>query len=57
MNEHEPREHIPVPIGGVEPHALLLTIPPDAQLLYKIITVENLLRSVHKGRRYDAVSP
>ena len=46
MNESELREHIPVPLGGVEPHAPLLTIPPDGQLLYKIMSVENLLRSI-----------
>ena len=46
MNESELREHIPAPLGGVEPHAPLLTIPPDGQLLYKIMSVENLLRSI-----------
>jgi len=46
MNKSEPREHIPPPLGGVEPHAPLLTVPPDGQLLYKIISVENFLRSI-----------
>ena len=32
-------------LGGVEAHAPLLTISPDGQLLYKIVSVENLLRS------------
>lgn len=30
----------------IEPHAFLLNIPPDGQLLYKIMTVENLLHSI-----------
>ena len=46
MNESKPRDHIPAPLGSVEPHAPLLTIPPDGQLLYKILSVENLLRSI-----------
>lgn len=46
MNENAPRQHISAPLGGVEPHALLLNVPPDGQLLYKIMTVENLLRSI-----------
>lgn len=37
---------IPAPLGLIEPHAGLLTAPPEGQLLYKIITIENLLRSV-----------
>ncbi|MDO8413197.1 MAG: hypothetical protein Q7S51_05340, partial [Gallionellaceae bacterium] len=32
--------------GHVEPHAHLLNAPPDGQLLYKIMTVENLLNSI-----------
>lgn len=32
--------------GVIEPHASALTIPPDDQLLYKVMTVENLLSSV-----------
>lgn len=46
MNGKPPREHIPTPLGSVEPHAPLLEVPPDGQLLYKIMSVENLLRSV-----------
>jgi len=46
MNESKLRGHIPAPLGSVEPHAPLLTTPPDGQLLYKIISVENLLRSI-----------
>jgi hypothetical protein len=37
---------MPAPLGSVEPHAGMLKIPPDGQLLYKIISVENLLRSI-----------
>lgn len=36
----------PAPLGLIEPHAGLLTAPPDGQLLYKMMTVENLLRSI-----------
>jgi hypothetical protein len=36
----------PAPLGSIEPHALLLKRPPDDQLLYKIVSVENLLRSI-----------
>lgn len=37
---------IAAPLGLIEPHAGLLTAPPEGQLLYKMMTVENLLRSV-----------
>jgi hypothetical protein len=33
----------PVPLGYVEPHAPLLKVPHDDQLLYKVMTMENLL--------------
>lgn len=46
MNKHAPGQHIPTPSGSVEPHASLLNVPPDGQLLYKVMTVENLLRSI-----------
>ncbi|MFA4828676.1 MAG: hypothetical protein WC855_04025 [Thermodesulfovibrionales bacterium] len=46
MNENGPRQHNPAPLGSVEPHAPLLTVPPDGQLLYKIMSIENLLRSI-----------
>jgi len=46
MNESKPREYFPPPLGSIEPHAPLLTVPPDGQLLYKIMSVENLLRSI-----------
>ncbi len=41
-----PLPRSPPPLGSIEPHAGLLTQPPDDQLLYKIMTVENLLRSI-----------
>ena len=34
------------PLGSIEPHAGLLAQPPDDQLLYKIMTVYNVLRSI-----------
>lgn len=33
-------------MGLVEPHAPMLVAPPDSQLLYKVVSVENLLRSI-----------
>lgn len=36
----------PAPIGYIEPHASLLKRPPDDQFLYKIMSAENLLRSI-----------
>lgn len=33
-------------LGSIEPHAPLMRIPLNDQLLYKVMTVENLLRSV-----------
>lgn len=46
MDENAPRQHIPTPFGSVEPHAPLLNDPPDGQLLYKVMTAENLLCSI-----------
>jgi hypothetical protein len=37
------------PLGNIEPHAALLCAPADGQLLYKVMTVENFLRSVEGG--------
>jgi len=36
----------PPPLGSIEPHSGLLTQPPEDQPLYKVMTVENLLRSI-----------
>ena len=46
MNERAERGAIPAPLGDVEPHAPLLTYPSQNQQLHKVITVENLLRSI-----------
>ena len=46
MNRQEQEQRIPAYLGHIEPHALMLRIPPNEQLLYKVMTVENLLRSV-----------
>lgn len=46
MDENMKHQPISAPFGGIEPHAPLLSIPPEGQLLYKIMTVENLLRSI-----------
>jgi len=43
------RASIPAPFGSIEPHAAMLTVPPVDQLLYKIMSVENLLRSIIDG--------
>lgn len=49
MNESKPREHLFSSLGHVEPHTSLLSVPPTGQLLYKIMSVENLLRSIDGG--------
>lgn len=46
MNENGLSQHFPAPLVTVEPHAPLLVVPPDGQLLYKIMSAENLLRSI-----------
>lgn len=47
MNDNpQPPTGMPAPLGLIEPHAGLLTAPPEGQLLYKMMTVENLLRSI-----------
>lgn len=46
MNESTPTQRPLAPLGSIEPHAPLMRIPPDDQLLYKVMTVENLLRSI-----------
>lgn len=37
---------IPASLGHIQPHSGLLRVPDDSQLLYKVMSVENLLRSV-----------
>jgi hypothetical protein len=39
----------PVALGLIEPHAPLLAAPPTGQRLYKLMTVENLIRSIEGG--------
>lgn len=46
MNVNKSYEHTQAPLGHIEPHAPLLTIPPTGQLLYKVMSAENLLRSI-----------
>ena len=46
MDRSEHSQHPPAPLGSIEPHAPLLRIPLEDQLLYKVMTVENLLRSI-----------
>jgi hypothetical protein len=46
MNENRPLQQLRTPLGSVEPHAPLLKVPSEEQLIYKIMSVENLLRSV-----------
>ncbi len=46
MNKSKTHGHTPAPLGSVEPHEPLLSVPSNEQLLYKIISVENLLRSI-----------
>lgn len=46
MDGIAPNRHIPAPLGSVEPHAPMLSVPPEGQSLYKMMTVENLLHSI-----------
>jgi len=46
MEQASTEPHVPAPLGHVEPHAGLLRVPDDGQSLYKVTTVENLLRSM-----------
>ncbi len=45
MNQNQPHSAVAALLGGIEPHAHLLHVPPDGQSLYKMMTVGNLLRS------------
>lgn len=51
MSNQEPTPPDPAQ-GLVEPQAGLLRQPPDGQLLYKVMSVENLLRSAAVGYLY-----
>jgi len=46
MNENTPHQSIPAILGYIEPHADLLNTPSVGQLLYKIMTIEDLLSSI-----------
>lgn len=46
MNENLLHQNTPVPLGSVEPHALLLNTLSDGHLLYKVMSIEDLLRSI-----------
>ncbi len=46
MVDETPAQSAPAPLGDIEPQAGLLRCPSDGALLYKMITVENLLRSI-----------
>lgn len=37
---------IPIPLGGFETHAQLLRVPDEEQQLFKVMSVDNLLRSI-----------
>jgi len=43
--QHPTRPHF-TPLGSIEPHRGLLTEPPEGQLVYKVMTLENCLRSI-----------
>ena len=45
-NNSERAMQCPIPVGSIEPHSALLVAPSDEQLLYKVMTVENCLRSI-----------
>lgn len=46
MSSLSPLPGSPLQLGGIEPHAGLLVQPPADQLLYKLMSIENLLRSI-----------
>jgi hypothetical protein len=39
----------PVPLGHIEPHAPLLTAPPDGQRLFKLMRAEHLIQAIKGG--------
>jgi hypothetical protein len=52
MNSSTPTPLLLAPLGGIEPHAPLMRIPSGDQLLYKVMTIENLLRSITNNYLY-----
>jgi hypothetical protein len=41
-------EHIPAPVGTVEPHAGMLSVPRDEELLFKVMGLQNFLSSMRE---------
>lgn len=52
MTENTDNAPVDPVLGAIEPHAGMLTAPPAGQQLYKIMTVEDLIRSVSGGYLY-----
>lgn len=52
MAEHQPDRYIHASLGQLEPHAGLLKAPCPGQFLYKMMTIENLLRSIEGSYLY-----
>ena len=46
MDDNTLHQPVPTHLGSIEPHAPLLKVSQEGQLLYKIITIENLLQSI-----------
>src|SRR5690348_5246630 len=46
MNQPESQSGSPIFARSIEPHAQLLRLPPDGQLVYKVMKVENLLLGI-----------
>lgn len=46
MEENKHLQPTQAPLGSVEPNAFTLNVPPNNQLLYKMMTIENLLHSI-----------
>jgi hypothetical protein len=46
---HDPHPAALASLGSIEPHAPLLRRPPAGQLLYKVMSVENCIRSIEDG--------
>ena len=52
MKKHFSDNRVAAPLGMVEPHKMLLTIPPSDLILYKVMSIENMLRSIKGGYLY-----
>jgi len=46
---HHPNPPTPALLGSIEPHTPLLRQPTSGQLLYKVMSVENCIRSIEHG--------